>query len=75
MTSAFKIRNLGCAGCAAKMEKKISALPGVSAVRVNFLTQKLTLEAEEQQMDVLAQKAGEIIRTIEPDAFLVLPKQ
>lgn len=73
MTSACKIRNLGCANCAAKMERKIKALPGVSGARVNFLTQRLSLEAEEGLMDSLLQKAGEIIRSIEPDARLVLP--
>ena len=75
MTAAYKIRNLGCASCAAKMERKIKALPGVQSARVNFLTQRLTLEAEEAQLAPLALQAGEIICTIEPDARLVLPTQ
>ena len=75
MTTAYRIRNLGCAACAAKMERKIKALPGVHAVRVNFLTQRLTLEAEEARLDQLARAAGEIIRKIEPQARLQLPDQ
>ena len=74
MTAALKIRNLGCASCAAKMERKIASLPGVTAARVNFLTQKLTLEAEDSRMDALLAQAGDIIQTIEPEARLVLPK-
>lgn len=73
MTKAFQIRNLGCASCAAKMERKIAALPGVNAARVNFMTQKLTLEAEEGQLPGLLQKAEGIIRAIEPEARLNIP--
>ncbi|NLM86143.1 MAG: heavy-metal-associated domain-containing protein [Clostridiales bacterium] len=71
MTAAMKIKNLGCANCAAKMERKINALPGVKAARVNFLTQKLTLEAEEASMDSLCRQAAAIISSIEPDAVLL----
>jgi len=73
MTKAFQIRNLGCASCAAKMERKISVLPGVSTARVNFMTQKLTLEADEGQLPELLQKAAGIIRAIEPEASLRIP--
>jgi cation transport ATPase len=73
MTSAFKIKNLGCASCAAKMEKRICALPGVKTARVNFLTQRLTLEADDQNMPGLAQQAADIIQKIEPDARLMVP--
>lgn len=75
MTASYKIKNLGCASCAAKMERKIKALPGVSAVRVNFLTQKMTLEAEDSQMEELCQKAADIISKIEPDARLQFKAQ
>lgn len=70
MTSVLKIKNLGCASCAAKMERKIAALPGVSGVRVNFLTQKLTLEVKEEHLEETLDKADTIIRTIEPQASL-----
>lgn len=73
MTFAYKIRNLGCASCAAKMERKICALPGVKAARVNFLTQRLTLETNGSPVEDLERKAGEIIRAIEADARLELP--
>ncbi len=73
MTKAFKIRNLGCASCAAKMERKIAALPGVSGARVNYMTGKLTIEAEEGQISELARAADRVIHAIEPDASLVFP--
>ena len=73
MTCAYRIKNLGCAKCAAKMERKICALRGVSSARVNFLTQRLTLEAEDAQVDRILKQAGDIIKSIEPQARLVVP--
>ena len=73
MTITCRIRNLGCASCAAKMERKIARLPGVKAVRVNFLSQRLTLEADEARMQALCQEAASIVSTIERDARLELP--
>ena len=73
MTKSFRIRNLGCAACAAKIERKIRTLPGVFEARVNFMTQKLTLQADDTQIDDLIRQAGDIIKSIEPDALLVLP--
>jgi Cd2+/Zn2+-exporting ATPase len=74
MTKAYPIKNLGCASCAAKMEKKISALPGVASARVNFLTGRLTLDADEKSIEAAAAQASTIIKQIEPGAALVLPK-
>ena len=73
MTQTYKIRNLGCAACAAKMERKIKALPGVLDARVNFITQKLPLRTSGTQIDDLVRQAGDIIKSLEPDALLVLP--
>lgn len=73
MTQTYKIRNLGCAACAAKMERKIKALPGVLDARVNSITQKLTLRTDSTQINDLVRQAGDIIKSLEPDALLVLP--
>lgn len=73
MTQTYKIRNLGCAACAAKMERKIKALPGVLDARVNSITQKLTLRTDSTQVDDLVRQAGDIIKSLEPNALLVLP--
>ncbi len=70
MTKSYRIKGLGCASCAGKMERKIAALPGVTGARVNFLTQKLTLDAREDLFDTLWGQADAIIRTIEKDARL-----
>lgn len=45
MKKVFKLKDLDCANCAAKMENAILKLDGVENASVNFMTQKLTLEA------------------------------
>lgn len=47
MKKIFKLEDLDCANCAAKMEDAIRKIEGVDAVSVNFLSQKLTLEASD----------------------------
>ena len=47
MKKTFKLIDLDCANCAAKMEDAIKKLPGVTGATVSFLTQKMTIEAED----------------------------
>lgn len=56
MKKKFKMENLDCANCAAKMEEAIKKIPGVIDASMNFMTQKLSLEAEDARFDeVLAE--------------------
>ena len=43
MKKVYKMKELDCANCAAKMERGISLIDGVKACNVNFIMQKLTL--------------------------------
>ncbi len=61
------MKNLDCANCAAKMEAAILKIDGVQSANVSFLTQKLTIEAEEEQMEEILNKVERICRKIEPD--------
>ena len=47
MKKTFKLIDLDCANCAAKMETAIKKLPGVTDATVSFLTQKMTIEADD----------------------------
>ena len=51
MRKTFKMEELDCANCAAKMENAIKSLEGVTFVSVSFLTQKLILEADDEKFD------------------------
>ena len=71
MKKTYKMENLECANCAAKMESAISKLDGVKAVTVSFMTQKLTLETEtEEQKELLKQLQDENLKLRIENAFL-----
>ena len=51
MKKHFKLIDLDCANCAAKMEPAIKKLDGVHDATVSFMTQKLTLDADDTRFD------------------------
>ena len=44
MKKVFRLENLDCAHCAAKIEDAVRKMEGVTDVSVNFLSQKMVLE-------------------------------
>ena len=72
MKKTFALEDLDCAHCAARMEDGIRALVGVREVSVNFLTQKLTLDADDALFDKILKQAVKICRKIEPDCRIII---
>ena len=72
MKKQFKLLDLDCASCAAKMEQAIRKLDGVNGATVSFLTQKLTLDADDARFDEILQKVVATAKKIEPDCELHL---
>lgn len=72
MKKAFRMEDLDCAHCAAKMEDGIRKLDGVIEVSINFLAQKMILEAEEERFDDILKQAIKIIKKVEPDCRVIL---
>lgn len=65
MKKKFKVENLDCAHCAAKMEEAIKKIPGVEDAAMNFMMQKLTLEiADDADMNDILDKAQEAISKV-----------
>lgn len=67
MKKTFKLIDLDCANCAAKMEAAINKLNGVKSASVSFMSQKLTIEADDEIFDEVVKKAVECIKKVEPD--------
>jgi len=65
MKKKFILEGLECANCAAKMEKAINELDGVKEATVNFMTQKLVIEGEDEKMLTIVQVAEKIVKDIE----------
>ena len=70
MKKKFKMRNLECAHCAAKMEEGIGKIDGVEQVSISFMTQKLTIEAQEEKFEEIMDQVRAICRKIEPDCVI-----
>ena len=70
MKKVCRLDGLGCASCAAKIEKAVSKLDGVSAASVNFMTAKMVIEGEETRMDEIFEQAAAIVKKIEPDVVV-----
>ena len=67
MRKTFELEDLDCANCAAKMAEGLRKIEGVTYADVNFLSQKLTLEAEDSEFDESMKKAAKVCKKIEPD--------
>jgi len=72
MKKVFKMIDLDCANCAAKMERAISALDGVQKATVSFMAQKLTLEADDARFDEIVREAEKCIKKVDPECDLVI---
>ncbi len=73
MKKSYKLVDLDCANCAAKMERAIAELPEVKAVSVSFLKQKMSVELEDESVrGEVMEKIRKLIAQVEPDCELIL---
>ena len=72
MKKTYELEELDCAHCAAKMEDAIRKIDGVISANISFMTQKLTLEAADEDFDKILKAAQKAIKKIEPDCRIVL---
>ena len=70
MKKRFNLTDLDCSSCAAKMEQAIKKLPGVRDASVSFLTQKLTLDADDARFDAIVQEVVNVCKKVEPDCVI-----
>jgi copper chaperone CopZ len=71
MKRIFKLEDLECANCAAKMERAINEIKGVKSATVSYMQQKLVLETDEELFDDILKQAQKIIKKIEPDCRIM----
>ena len=71
MKKTFQMIDLDCANCAAKMEDAIKKLDGVNDASVSFLTQKLTLDADDERFEEILDQAVKVCRRVEPDCKIL----
>ncbi len=72
MKKVFELEDLDCANCAAKMEEAIKKIDGVHDANVSFMTQKMTIEADDAEFDAIMKKVVKTCRKVEPDCEIKL---
>ncbi len=71
MKKTYKLEELDCANCAAKMEVAIKKIDGVEDASVNFMRQTLTLQTQDDKMDDILAQVKKTIKKIEPDVCVL----
>ena len=71
MKKVYQLEGLDCANCAAKLERAIGEIEGVSAASISFMTQRMTIETQEDQLAGVMKIVKKTIRKVEPDCTLV----
>lgn len=67
MKKTIKLLDLDCGHCADKIQNAVSKIEGVNSVSVNFLGQKMVLDAPDDKFDAVLAEATALIKKIEPD--------
>ena len=72
MKKKFKIEGIDCANCAAKLEGQIQKLEGIVSASIHFMTQKLTLEIQENtDWNAILDEVEKLCRRHEPDCKII----
>ena len=71
MKKTYNLIDLDCANCARKMEDAIKKLDGVTDANVSFLTQKMTIEADDARFEAIMKQVVKCVRRVEPDTEIV----
>lgn len=72
MKKTFELEDLDCANCARKMQEAVEKLDGVNSCSVNFMTQKMILDADDAKFDIILQEAIKVMKKVEPDCTVVI---
>ena len=73
MKKKFKLQDLDCANCAAKMEEAVKATAGVKDAILSFMTLKLKVEFEDgADVDAVMQEAVKNCKKVEDDCEIFL---
>lgn len=71
MKKTWELEDLDCANCAAKLEEAVNKISGVREAAVSFMSQKLTIEAEENDMERILSEAEKIIEQMGEEIKIV----
>ena len=70
MKKTFKLQDLDCANCAAKMARAIQQVEGVISASVSFMTQKLSIEIAAEHFDSVWKEVKKKAKKANPDVTI-----
>ena len=70
MKFSFRIKGLDCANCASELERAINKVKGVDSATISFMTERLTIEMEEDNKETIMKDIEKVIKKEEPDVTI-----
>ena len=70
MKKVFRLVDLDCANCAAKMERGILKIKGIQSASVSFMSQKMTIEAPDEEFEAIMDEVVRVCKKVEPDCII-----
>lgn len=71
MKKKLKMNNIDCAHCAMEMEEAIRKIDGVKTANINFMLQKLTIEADDDKFESILEQARKAVKDVDEEAVIL----
>ena len=72
MKKTYKLQDLCCANCAAKIETGLNRRPEITKATISFMTQKLTIDLDETRLDEIMKEAVKVVKNVDPECEILL---
>ena len=71
MKKTYKLEDLDCANCAAKMERAVAKIDGVNEVNISFMGQRMSFDADESRFEEIMDQVVKTCKKVEPDCRII----
>ena len=71
MKKVYRLEDLDCANCAAKMERAVAKIDGVNEVSISFMGQRMSIDADEGRFEEIMDEVVRVCRKVEPDCKII----
>lgn len=71
MNKAYRLKDLDCAACAAKLESHLAKIDGVNSVSVNFMYQKLLVDFQDDKKEAVLAEIKRVTAKVEPEVQII----
>ena len=71
MKKVYRLEDLDCANCAAKMERAVAKIDGVNEVSISFMGQRMSIDADEGRFEEIMDNVVKAKKKVEPDCTIV----